>query len=681
MIFCQANQSEVQEIVKILQVYAGASGQCINMEKSSLFFSGNTPRQQKHWIMDSLGVKEVAKFDTYLGLPMLIGRTKYLTFSNLKDKVWKKLQGWKGKMLSRAGKEVLIKAVAQSIPTYSMGVFQLPKKLCDELDSMCANFWWGQVGDERKIHWKGWSKLTEAKKVGGMGFRDLRSFNLAMLAKQGWRLIQEQESLMSRCFKAKYFPRTHFLAATDPPASSYVWKSIMAAKPILLKGCYWRVGDGSNISVLNDRWIPNHPTNRVIHPPGDEEWEWRVSELIDPNLKWWRRELIAERFHKDDAEAILRIPLSHRHTLDVVVWQHNKQGVYSVRSGYHVARQIMNDEHRVETSTGPVGGKLWTTIWKTNVPNKIKVFSWRACHDILPTRANLVRRKIIKDDACMLCSGVPETGVHAIWECAVAMDVWAGCLTKLQKSGQGQRDVLDLFHEMMTRLSSTEFKLFLVQSWMIWNQRNVVTHGGIVKDPRWLNNRAREFLDEFHQSREQLHTPTSYSGASVRAWQPPLSPVFKLNFDAAIFEDLSCSGVGAIIRNDKGEAMASMSARGPPVYDSEEAEILACRKAMEFATDAGFTELIVEGDNAVVMQTVMAPGAIQSRLGHIIQDIQWLSQGLRWVSFSCVNRGANSVAHVLARYAKHVREDMYWMEDVPPPALNALYLDYLQLNE
>ena len=102
---------------------------------------------------------------------------------------------------------------------------------------------------------------------------------------------------------------------------------------------------------------------------------------------------------------------------------------------------------------------------------------------------------------------------------------------------------------------------------------------------------------------------------------------------------------------------------------------------MEFATDAGFTELIVEGDNAVVMQTVMAPGAIQSRLGHIIQDIQWLSQGLRWVSFSCVNRGANSVAHVLARYAKHVREDMYWMEDVPPPALNALYLDYLQLNE
>ena len=122
--------------------------------------------------------------------------------------------------------------------------------------------------------------------------------------------------------------------------------------------------------------------------------------------------------------------------------------------------------------------------------------------------------------------------------------------------------------------------------------------------------------------------------------------------------------------------MASMSVRGPPVNDSEEAETLACRKAMEFAIDAGFTELIVEGDNAVVMQALTSSGATQSRLGHIIQDIQWLAHGLRWVSFSCVNRGANSVAHVLARYAKHVKEDMYWMEDAPPPALNALYHEF-----
>ena len=141
--------------------------------------------RQRDWIKGTLGVKEVDRFESYLGLPTLVGRSKYQTFSFLKDRVWKKLQGWKGKLLSKAGKEVLIKAIAQSVPTYTMGVFQLPVKLCNELNAMCARFWWGQVGNERKIHWRSWDLLSKPKKEGGMGFRDIRSFNLAMLAKQG----------------------------------------------------------------------------------------------------------------------------------------------------------------------------------------------------------------------------------------------------------------------------------------------------------------------------------------------------------------------------------------------------------------------------------------------------------------------------------------------------------------
>ena len=120
------------------------------MEKSSVYFSSNTSSQKRESIKAMLGVKEVERFETYLGLPTLVGRRKYHTFSFLKDRVWKKFQGWKGKTLSRAGKEILIKAVAQSIPTYTMGVFQLPVKLCEELQSMCARYWWGQMGNERK---------------------------------------------------------------------------------------------------------------------------------------------------------------------------------------------------------------------------------------------------------------------------------------------------------------------------------------------------------------------------------------------------------------------------------------------------------------------------------------------------------------------------------------------------
>ena len=126
------------------------------------------------------------------------------------------------------------------------------------------------------------------------------------------------------------------------------------------------------------------------------------------------------------------------------------------------------------------------------------------------------------------------------------------------------------------------------------------------------------------------------TSVNVNVWHPPPASVFKLNFDAAIFSDLNSSGVGAMIRNEKGEVMAAMSPKGPLVGDRKETEILACRKALEFAIDASFSELVIEGDNANVMKSISSTGVNQSRLGHIIEDIQSLAHGLRWVNVSAV---------------------------------------------
>ena len=210
-------------------------------------------------------------------------------------------------MLSKAGKEVLIKAVAQS---YMMRVFQLPVKLCNELNMMCARFWWGQSGDDKKIHWKSWEALVQPKKEGGMGFRDIRSFNLAMLAKQGWRMLTNHDSLLYRCFKTKCFPRCTFLEAADHLKSSYVWKSLIAAQPILRKGCCWRVGSGSSIRVLSDKWLPYHPTNKILALLNEVGEDWHVAELIDWNNFQWDHTFIDGAFSKYDAEAIYQIPLS-----------------------------------------------------------------------------------------------------------------------------------------------------------------------------------------------------------------------------------------------------------------------------------------------------------------------------------------------------------------------------------
>ena len=115
----------------------------------------------------------------------------------------------------------------------------------------------------------------------------------------------------------------------------------MAAHPVLKMGCYWRVGDGTSIRVMLDSWIPNHPPKKIIFHPIEEEWEWRVSDLMDLELRCWNRELIMTKFHRDDAEAILQIPLSKRQVVDSVMWLHTTRGIYSVKSGYYVTTQIL----------------------------------------------------------------------------------------------------------------------------------------------------------------------------------------------------------------------------------------------------------------------------------------------------------------------------------------------------
>lgn len=679
LIFCRANQEEVQVITDTLKLYAEASGQCINFEKSFAYFSSNTSEGQRQQIKQALGVREVDRFDSYLGLPTLIGRSKYQTFSYLKERVWKKLQGWKGRLLSRAGKEVLIKAVAQSIPTYTMGVFLLPVKLCNELDALCARFWWGQSGDERKIHWKSWKFLTKPKKEGGMGFRDIRSFNLAMLAKQGWRLVQDQNSLLSLCFKAKYFPRCSFLEATDCPNSSYVWKSVLAAQDILKSGCYWRVGTGSSIRVMEDKWIPNHPENKVLCPTENDEWEWRVSDLIDWRVHGWDRERIYMCFNQFDAEAILKIPLSRRLIQDRLVWKFGRKGKYEVKSGYHVARMLDGDTNgREECSVPRSDHRTWNQLWQLQVPSKIKVFSWRACLDILPSKVNLARRQVLQEDKFELCKLSPETTVHAIWDCSAAQDVWAGSTARIQKCGLVFDDFMQLFQGMMAKLSVEELEIFLVQSWLIWHRRNTLLYGGSMQHPMQLNKRATDYLKEYRDA-QTLLVASSASPGFLQNWKPPPGQLYKLNFDAANFD--TGSGVGAVIRNAAGEVMAALSSRGEVVSDSEEAEVLACRKALEFAIDAGFSELMVEGDNSVVMSSVASNTPIWSCLGVIYDDIRHLAAGLHFVSFTCIRRSANSVAHSLARYANVLDEEAMWLEDSPPPARDALYFDLSGLNE
>jgi hypothetical protein len=152
LLLLKIDDRSANSLQQILSLYEDCSGQAINKDKSSVMFSKNARRADKQRLMCDLEITKEAHNEKYLGMPVYMGRSKERTFTYLKDRVWKRVQGWKEKLLSKAGKEILIKAVAQAIPSYAMSCFDLTKSLCDDLSTMICRFWWSQQDHENKIH-------------------------------------------------------------------------------------------------------------------------------------------------------------------------------------------------------------------------------------------------------------------------------------------------------------------------------------------------------------------------------------------------------------------------------------------------------------------------------------------------------------------------------------------------
>ena len=105
--------------------------------------------------------------------------------------------------------------------------------------------------------------------------------------------------------------------------------------------------------------------------------------------------------------------------------------------------------------------------------------------------------------------------------------------------------------------------------------------------------------------------------------------------------------------------MAGMLVKGPLVNNSAEVEALACRRAVEFSIEASFSRLVIEGDNALVINAISCFAENNSLLGHSFEDIQNLVCGLQYASISCIKKGANMVAHSLARQTRNISDEMY----------------------
>lgn len=212
--FFRATTEETKAVRSILHEYRWCLVSPSTFRNQVYFLVLMWTRVHKKVLKNSLGVYADFSQGIYLGLPSLIGRSKKAMFTFLKERLWKRIQSWGTKLLSRAGKAVLLKNVAQAIPSYCMYCFLIPKSLCKEMERIMNGFWWSSNDDSKKgVKWLAWENMSMHKTKGGMRFQDLHGFNLAFLGKHCWNFLNNPDSLVARVYKARYFPNYSFLKA------------------------------------------------------------------------------------------------------------------------------------------------------------------------------------------------------------------------------------------------------------------------------------------------------------------------------------------------------------------------------------------------------------------------------------------------------------------------------------
>jgi hypothetical protein len=397
--------------------------------------------------------------------------------------------------------------------------------------------------------------MAMPKYKGGMGFRDIEIFNLALLARQAWRVLQDPDSLSARMLKAVYFPNTDILSATLGANPSQIWRALYEGREVLKHGLIKRIGDGRSTSVWDDNWIPRDFSLRPVcakqrNPPQ------RVCDLMCAATRTWNSEALNHHLLPMDVEMVKQIPLSYTIQQDSWAWHYERNGVFSVRSAH---KMLAETKHRRENWLEKRAGsscmegqeKQWKKLWQTRVPSKLRIFAWRLARSSLPTGQERMHRHMATTSACTLCSASLDDWRHSLVECNLARAVWALMDENLVEAMQMDEttDPKLWLMSLCTTLSQRDFIQVLQTLWSIWWARRRAIHEEEFQSPLSTRLFITRYLDELKWTPQSDKTTRGIIKPASSAWIRPPAGCMKLNVDGAVAKSTAKGAVGVVCRN------------------------------------------------------------------------------------------------------------------------------------
>ncbi|KAJ0668540.1 putative RNA-directed DNA polymerase [Helianthus annuus] len=484
------SETNILNLNRILRCFYLCSGLKVNLNKSSLYGVG-VVEEEVELMAKKLGCKEGKLPFGYLGLTIGANMKRAKLWKPVVDKFNKKLSAWKAKCLSFAGRLTLAKAVMGALPNYYLSMYYAPKKVIKSLEAIRRDFVWGRKDGINKIRWIAWNKMVKPRKYGGFGIGELRTANLALLTKWGWKIKENLEALWAKVVRAIHENnRSH----KPIPVNSGVpgmWKDIVTSyKELERNGIKMnerleaKLGDGRKVKFWSDNWAGGTPLKdrypdlfRIARRKRaciadfavkvHNETQWNIEWTRPPNsdIEWGQWSGMLNVLNKEGLGS----------WEDRWGWRTDKWEEFTVATVKEQIAKLKESEQDVQ----------WPH-WNSWAPTKVNYFTWRAALGRIAVKQELRKRGVeLGNGLCTRCGTSEESVEHLISGCTLSKSVWWNILVWLKLPVNGDLSSCEKIMAYANGLNgSTDWKktvkmVFQATIWHLWKTRNEKEFRGV----------------------------------------------------------------------------------------------------------------------------------------------------------------------------------------------------------
>lgn len=673
VLFAEASQEQINIIKTCLEKFSRASGQRINLKKSQIFFSKNVNTAEAQRIATLANIPPTINLGKYLGVPSIHGRLTNSLFTPILDKIDARLNGWKMRYLTLAGRHILAQSILHTIPYFSMQTMFMPAGIWEAIDKRIRRFIWGGTPEQRKCHLIRWDTVTKPKEAGGLGIRATKEVNLAFMAKLGWRILVDRDSLWVRIMRAKYAHGKHGVEImTSKQGGSNAWKGITSAFPLIHEKIRFTVNNGRDTRFWMDSWIQDKPLqdtlgNQNLHVTSNA----KVNDLWDINRGWKWEELpnIPENIRQRLEVKIV----ADGEVGDEISWASTASGIFSINSAYNL---IKGQETNMQEQT-------WSKIWKLKIPSKMKTFLWIARHDRVMGNAERKRRGLTVEGDCNICPGKEESTEHILRDCKRAKEVWKAVAGRDRAHRWNHHNLTTWLEHNINEHTRVEEnnewpRTFAITTWWIWKWRNDRVFNTREMDIQSKHAWIKEAEDEACRAfmREENMKGTTITQRMRRlCWKPSTNHRYTINVDGSVKHFTMKAGLGGILRDKNGEWREGFSGKAD-FGDPTAVEAKAIVKSMEWAWEKGYRDVEFQSDATTVIEWIHTKANLRGPIREIIEKAhQWIDRDWK-ISIKAIYREQNRVADALASVGARQSDD-WSIYDTSPFGCEEAYLDDL----